>query len=255
MRIYKLTVLFIHILAAVLFTVLFAGLLRIPSQEPRYRKGVIWWHQRVCNILGIQVSIVGKPAKKTVLYVSNHVSWMDISLLASIVDPHFLSKAEVRSWPLIGWIGEKAGTLFIARGSRSAATSAQYEMASCLTDNKTRHGHSVLFFPEGTTHTGQDILRFRQRLFDAAIETATPVQPIVLYYPHPQQQGVNPKVPFVGEQSLISNIWLLLGEKKIAVTVSFLPLINSKATTRKELATLSETQVRKRLLNLIEGKK
>jgi len=251
MRLYKLIALFMHLIVAILFTVLLAGLLRLPSQAPRYRQGVIWWHRRVCKLLGLQISIVGKPATTTTLYVSNHVSWMDIPLLASIIDPHFLSKAEVRSWPIIGWVGEKAGTLFIKRGSRSAAESAHHEMVQSLNANETNAtGHSVLFFPEGTTSNGLDILRFRPRLFATAITTQTPLQPIVLYYSN-TEHGINPKVPFVGKQSLMSNIWDLLGERKINVTVHFLTKIDSATRNHKELAELSEKRTRQRLKQLL----
>jgi len=255
MRFYKLIALFMHFIVAVLLTVLFAGLLRIPSQAQRYRQAVTWWHRRVCKILGIQLSIIGKPATTTTLYVSNHVSWMDIPLLASIVDPHFLSKAEVRSWPIIGWVGAKAGTLFIKRGSRSAAESAHHEMVQCLKANETgATGHSVLFFPEGTTSNGLDILRFRSRLFDPAITTQRPLQPIALHYSDPVQ-GVNPKVPFVGKQSLAANIWRLLGEQKINVTVYFLTEIDTAASNRKDLAKLSEKRIRKCLTQLLNTQK
>jgi 1-acyl-sn-glycerol-3-phosphate acyltransferase len=255
MRLYKLIALFMHLIVAVLFTALFAGLLRIPSHTQRYRQAVMWWHRRVCKLLGIQLSITGKPTITTTLYVSNHISWMDIPLLASIVDPHFLSKAEVRSWPIIGWVGAKAGTLFIKRGSRSAAESAHHEMVQCLKANETgATGHSVLFFPEGTTSNGVDILRFRPRLFDAAITTQRPIQPIVLYYSD-STHGVNPKVPFVGKQSLIANIWDLLGERKINVTVQFLTAIDTATFNRKDLAELSEKRIRKCLTQLLKIQK
>ncbi|HHL19796.1 MAG TPA: 1-acyl-sn-glycerol-3-phosphate acyltransferase [Thiothrix sp.] len=172
-----------------------------------------------------------------------------------MIDPHFLSKAEVRSWPIIGWVGAKAGTLFIKRGSRSAAESAHHEMVQCLKTNETgATGHSVLFFPEGTTSNGLDILRFRPRLFDAAITTQRPLQPIVLHYPDPVH-NVNPKVPFVGKQSLAANIWSLLGERKINVTVCFLTEIDTTVFNRKDLAKLSEKRVRESLTQLLKTQK
>lgn len=253
MRLYKIIALFIHLLSAVSFTLVLLTLFRLPSTAPRYRKMVTWWHQRTCKLLNIERSIMGKAETNTTLYVANHVSWMDIPILASIIDPYFLSKAEVRSWPLVGWIGEKAGTLFIKRGSRSAAHTAHNEISNCLKGNKSTAGKSVLFFPEGKTANGLDILRFRPRLFDTAISTQTPIQPIVIYYSHPQYR-INPKVPFIGKQSFMSNMWTLLGEQQIKVEVHFLEKIDTKTFKRNDLATLSEERVRTHLMSLMQDK-
>lgn len=76
---------------------------------------VRWWHRRLCRALELKVRVTGELAERALL-VANHISWLDIPVLGAQGQIGFLSKAEVRDWPLIGWMAETAGTLFIARG-------------------------------------------------------------------------------------------------------------------------------------------
>ena len=226
------------------------GLLRVSSRDQRFKKLSHWWLMRVCKVLGLQTTVVGIPAKQTVLYVANHISWLDIPLLAGLVNPHFLSKAEIRSWPLIGWLAEKGGTLFIKRGNKEAAASASREMIKSLNGDDDYAGHSVLFFPEGTTTNGHDVKRFKSRLFDVAIDTKIPVQPVILYYPD-EQHKVNPIVPFTGDQPFVKSLWHIFGAKKILVEVHFLEPILSDGKNRRELAAVSEEKVKSKLRQCI----
>ncbi|RCI66469.1 1-acyl-sn-glycerol-3-phosphate acyltransferase, partial [Pseudomonas aeruginosa] len=76
-----------------------------------------WWLARLCAALPFEVRVSGEAPRQPMLWVANHVSWTDIPLLGALAPLTFLSKAEVRAWPLAGWLAEKAGTLFIRRGS------------------------------------------------------------------------------------------------------------------------------------------
>ncbi len=252
LRLYKVVALILHILLGILITAIVTGLLRISSRDQRFKKLSHWWLIRVCKVLSVHTKIIGTPAKQTVLYVANHISWLDIPLLAGLINPHFLSKAEIRSWPLIGWLAEKGGTLFIKRGNREAAASASEEMMKSLNGDDDYAGHSVLFFPEGTTTNGHDVKRFKSRLFDVAIDAEMPVQPIVLYYPD-EQHKVNPFVPFTGDQSLVNSLWHILGARKIQVEVYFLELILSEGKSRRELAAISEERVKNKLKQCIDS--
>ena len=143
-----------------------------------------WLHQ-AAEIIGVDIQVRGTPAKKPVFVVANHISWLDILIIASVLPVSFLSKEEVRDWPVIGTLAAKAGTLFIHRGSRDGAA-----QATKLMQTKLAAGHSVASFPEAKTTDGTAVHAFHPRLFAAAIETGVPIQPVALRYPH-ARRGVN----------------------------------------------------------------
>ncbi|MEJ2388486.1 MAG: lysophospholipid acyltransferase family protein [Chromatiaceae bacterium] len=126
---------------------------------------VRWWHRRLCRALELKVRVTGELAERALL-VANHISWLDIHVLGGQGQIGFLSKAEVRDWPLIGWMAETAGTLFIARGGNQAG-----ELVQQIADHIRSKGRLAIF-PEGTTTDGTSIKRFHPRLFGAAGQRA-----------------------------------------------------------------------------------
>lgn len=187
-----------------------------------------WLHQ-AAEIIGVDIQVRGTPSKRTVFVVANHVSWLDILIIASVLPVSFLSKEEVRDWPVIGTLAAKAGTLFIHRGSRDGA-----EQATKLIQKKLVAGHSVASFPEAKTTDGTTVHAFHPRLFAAAIETGVPIQPVALRYPH--VRGVNSIVPYVDEPNLIKHAFHIMSVKCTVAEVSLCTLISSKRQTRKEVA-------------------
>ncbi|MEZ5478962.1 MAG: 1-acyl-sn-glycerol-3-phosphate acyltransferase [Thiolinea sp.] len=93
-----------HVLLGMLLTLWYAGILRKPPEAPAYRRLVQWWLGRIVRIMGGQVRVQGQPAQAGALMVANHVSWLDIPLLGSVSSVRFLSKDDVRGWPVIGWL-------------------------------------------------------------------------------------------------------------------------------------------------------
>ncbi len=234
---WRLTRLFVHIVWGVVLTALFAGLLRYRADDLFYQRLVVWWLQKVPSLLGVRVQTFGTPAPQA-LMVANHISWLDIPLLGGYARPRFLSKQEVRQWPVIGWLAEKAGTLFISRGKAGAAGQASQTITQALAA-----GRAVLLFPEGTTTNGQDVKTFHARLFAPAFEAQVPVQPIALRYPN--AHGVtNPLVPYIGEQSLWENLQGLLREPFVTAEIHFLPPLATVGMDRKGVALRCEQQVR-----------
>lgn len=227
-----------HVLTGMFLTALFGGLLRMSFNTPFYQGLVKWWLGKVPRILGFQVSVMGEPAQQPVLMVSNHISWLDITLLGGAANPRFLSKQEVRQWPVVGWLAAKSGTLFITRGKAGAAAQASATILQAL-----QGGRSALLFPEGTTTTGDDVRTFHARLFAPAFDANAPVQPVALRYPQADGQP-NPLVPYVGDQSLGENLQAILGEKALYAEIHFLPPIQIAGMDRKTLAGLCEQQVR-----------
>ena len=187
-----------------------------------------WWLGALCQILGLKLHRKGGPWTGPVLMACNHVSWMDIPILATSVPFHFLAKSEIRKWPVIGWLAAVAGTLFIRRGSGDSRSITR-QLANHLSQD-----NSILFFPEGTTSDGTRILPFHNRLFESAISSEVVIQPITLAYcdsgrPHTV-------APFVGDDSLVPHIWRILGEKQIHVHLRYHPPFKAWDMTAKELA-------------------
>ncbi|WP_165856991.1 lysophospholipid acyltransferase family protein [Marinobacter sp. JSM 1782161] len=161
--------------------------------------------------LGFQVNVRGQRPDGPVMLVCNHISWSDIPILGSIVPLRFLSKAEVRNWPVIGWLAKQAGTLFIRRGSGQAAV-AREDIARTL-----RERQSVLVFPEGTTSVGITVLPFHGRLLSAAAEAGVPILPMTIGYR--RDNHPDPLAPFIGDDSFDRHLVRLLKQPAVTVDV------------------------------------
>lgn len=215
---YRAIRLLLHILLGVIMLVLTGSLWNNGTQLVKSCKR--WWLHRATRLLGIKVEISGKvpqsPDGRGILFVSNHVSWIDIPLIGGISKLNFLSKAEVRNWPLIGRLATGTGTLFIQRGSGDAD-----QVAVSIADY-VQQGRSVLFFPEGTTSDGTAVRKFHKKLFNSAKHTEIQVCPIAIHY-HVENSSTNP-VPFVDDDEFTGHLWKLLAHRNIVASVEFLPL-------------------------------
>ena len=195
---------------------------------------VSWWHRRLCAILHLRIE-VGGQREDTALLVANHLSWIDIPLIGSLSPTVFLSKAEVRRWPLIGWLAAVAGTLFIERGAHQTQRMSQ-RMAALL-----EAGQTVMLFPEGTSSDGTQVGRFYPRLFAAGQHARALVQPVAI------RSGTGPEphpiAPFVGADALLPHLLRVLRCPNIQVQVSFLPALQAARLSRCELAEKSRNAI------------
>lgn len=180
-----------------------------------HQRLIAWWSRRLLSVLGIELCHQGQPIQGAV-WVANHHSWCDILVVMAVSPARFLSKQEVAHWPVIGWLAQRAGTLFIKRGQGETAQ-AMHNMAKLV-----QAGDSVLFFPEGTT-TDHAPKPFHARLFALPIELGVSVQPLCLSY-H-DTNGRRNDIAYVGEQSLIANLWYLLQQQGVQARINFLPTI------------------------------
>lgn len=200
---------------------------------------VCWWHQRLLRCLGVRVRADGVVVGGNLL-VANHVSWLDIPVIGSQASSRFLSKAEVRRWPLIGWMSELAGTVFITRGAHQIANVVEGIHAHL------QAGQPVVIFPEGTTSDGREVLRFHPRLFAICQQTGVAVQPVVLHYgsgPEP-----DPVAPFLGDDTLVAHLWRLLRHPGLEVRVSFLAPIPAADLDRRRIADEARRVIAARLV-------
>jgi 1-acyl-sn-glycerol-3-phosphate acyltransferase len=206
--------------------------MRLP--HPRFTRLVRWWHGRLCRLLGLTVHVRGQPGE-AVLLVANHVSWLDIPVLGARGPIVFLSKAEVRSWPLVGWMAGIASTLYIERGAHQA-THLAADIGMHI-----RTGCSVAIFPEGTTGDGHDLRRFHPRLFAAAQQPGLRLQPVAIRYG--SNTAPDAVAPFIGDDSLVPHLWRVLRQPGIRVEVSFLPTLDSEGIDRRRLAESSRAAI------------
>lgn len=223
---YRLSALGLHIGAGFVLAV---GSGALFWQYRRHQVPLIqWWLRRLTGILGLNIRVHGTPIDGPKLWISNHVSWVDIPVLGGQFPLYFLSKAEVAHWPLLGRLAKAAGTLFIKRGSGDAG-----KVAGQFNEHL-QAGRNVLFFPEGTTTDGYAVKRFFAKLFTAAVETQCAIQPVVICYRH--EDGLHPYVPFIGDDEFFSHALDLLAEEPIDVDVMVLPAEAAGARDARTLA-------------------
>ncbi len=205
---------------------------------PRGKQRISLWHRQVCRALGVEVAVHGTP-QPGVLYVCNHISWLDIPVLGGqLAGVRFLSKREVRAWPLIGWLAHRAGTLFVERGKSEGSIE--------LITEALRAGHSVLIFPEGTTTNGLDVRRFHPRLLQAAFEAQACIQPIALRYLNAAGTP-EPAVAYIDEDSFTDTLRRIVAVRGLRAELHFLPPLEPHTLPRRALAERAHAVIRQAL--------
>ena len=206
--------------------------LRFPSLDAVGRQRRIQrWSATLLRRLGIGLAVLGTPHEGATLLAANHVSWIDIAAIhAAAPRARFVSKADVRHWPLVGWLVAGAGTLFIERESKRDALRVVHQMAEAL-----RAGDMVAVFPEGTTGPGRELLPFHANLLQAAVATATPVQPVVLRF-HQPGQPFSAAAEFVGDTTLLQSVWRMARAHGLQIEVQLLDAEGTAHADRRALA-------------------
>ncbi len=206
--------------------------LRFPALDAAGRQARIqWWSAGLLRAVGVDLQVRGVPRPGATLLVANHVSWLDIAALhAAVPQARFVSKADVRHWPLLGWLVAGAGTLFIERERKRDALRVVHAMADAL-----RAGETVAVFPEGTTGPGPELLPFHANLLQAAIATASPIQPAVLRFADARQR-FSPAVEFVGDTTLLQSLWRVASARGLVAHVDLLLPQASAHADRRALA-------------------
>ncbi|MEM8827513.1 MAG: lysophospholipid acyltransferase family protein, partial [Pseudomonadota bacterium] len=195
------------------------------------------------NGFGVHVERVGTaPTAGTTLYVANHVSWTDIFAMIASVNANFVAKTEVGTWPLVGPISKRLGTLFVARGNRSGVAA----QAAAIRDRLSAGGNLVLF-PEGTTSTGRDVQPFRTSLMSAAAAAAQ-VQPVSIVYTDRQGRPLNDammdRVSWVGDASFLPSARLIAPMAVRAEITLLDPIAGDILTDRKALTAAAHDAIR-----------
>jgi 1-acyl-sn-glycerol-3-phosphate acyltransferase len=148
--------------------------------------------------------------------VANHISWLDILVMHAARHCRFVSKSDVRDWPLVGMLATGAGTLFIERTRRKDALRMVKDMADAM-----RNGDVVAIFPEGTTSDGRELLPFHANLIQAAILANAPVQPLSIQFKDAQTGQISWGPCYIGEDTLLGSMWRTLKSPPILAVVHF----------------------------------
>ena len=200
------------------------------------------WSATLLWLCGVRVTRQGIPANaEAVLWVSNHISWLDIFALNAVRATAFIAKSEIRRWPILGWLVAGAGTIFIERASRHAVHRVGIAMQAHFA-----RGQAVGLFPEGTTSSGFDLLPFYANLFEPARKSAVKIQPVALLYFH--HEARSDLAAFVGEQTLLNSFWQVLSAEGLSIQMTFLtPILQAGAQcppARAELGRLARESIR-----------
>ncbi|HZW12854.1 MAG TPA: lysophospholipid acyltransferase family protein [Noviherbaspirillum sp.] len=192
------------------------------------------WSAKLLVLCRVELHIVhdrGALDAPRALIVANHVSWLDIFVINSMHPCRFVAKSDIRDWPLIGWLCEKVGTIFISRGKLRDVRRIYQGLVASL-----HAGEHVAFFPEGTTAAQGNLLPFHANLFEAAIEADVPVQPYALRY-FDKEGRLHPAADFIGEMSFAQSMLKILGSAPMTAQLILLsPIPTNSASHRRELA-------------------
>ncbi|HOX71162.1 MAG: 1-acyl-sn-glycerol-3-phosphate acyltransferase [Dokdonella sp.] len=212
-------------------------LARIPVGRRRFDQFMIsWWSGTLVRLFGFRIRAFGAPLGGSVMYVANHVSWLDIELMHSQRAISFVAKSEIAGWPLVGWLATRAGTIYHQRGSSDSMTSVIGRVIERL-----RAGEPVGIFPEGGTGRGDRVRTFHARIFQAALDADVPVQPVALRYGRNGRQ--DPSMPFGPNESFFANLLRILGNPPVDAEVHFLEPVESTPDARRRMAEESRARI------------
>jgi 1-acyl-sn-glycerol-3-phosphate acyltransferase len=201
-----------------------------------------WWSVKTLRILGIELKAQGQALPAGHLLVANHISWLDIAGVHAVLpQARFVSKADVKHWPLVGALVEGAGTLFIERTSKRDALRVVHQAAAAL-----QAGDCVAVFPEGTTGAGPELLPFHANLLQAAVSTGAPVLPLVLRWYEPGER-FSPSARFIGDTTLAQSLWCIASAEGLGIEVQILPSVMTEGQDRRALAETLRSAISARL--------
>lgn len=196
--------------------------LPLSGQEKRERI-ISTWTGRFLVWMGIPVTVEGdrsfftpQPGKPGCLLVSNHISFLDIFVLDSLVPVRFIAKDEISRWPVFGIITRSGGTIYIKRGDKRSLLATMKAMQETM-----QSGRPVLMFPEGTTSDGTGLLRLHANLFEPAVRAHSQVVPVVLRY---RSNGkITTRPAYTGDVGLFACLWNILNTPNLSITLEILP--------------------------------
>lgn len=171
------------------------------------------------------------------LLVANHISWLDVIALNAVVPACFVAKSDVKSWPLLGWLCHRVGTLFINRDNRRDTMSINRKISGFL-----KQGECVALFPEGTSTDGEFPGKFHSSLLQGAIDVNSAICPVAIRY-HDGAGHSNGDAAFVGDMSFVQSLWKILCSPSLHITLVYLPPLPCTIKTRRLLASQAQGNI------------
>ena len=210
---------------------------RIPVGDSTLEKFMIrWWSAALVRRFGFTIRRFGEPLPGAVLYVANHISWLDITLMHSQRPVSFVAKSEIARWPFVGWLAAQAGTIFHRRGNTDSLTSVMAQVVERL-----KSGEPVGVFPEGGSGHGDKVGTFHARIFQTALDANVPVQPVALRYGRDGRQ--DPGVPFGRKEGFFPNFLRVLGNPAMDAEIHFLAPVAATPDARRRMAEESRARI------------
>ena len=206
----------------------------------------VLFHKMLLWLLSVEVEIVGKTdeSKKSNLFISNHLSYLDIPILGSKIPMRFVAKSEVESWPIFGFIAKKGRSIFIKR-NKTDSLNQKNKILDMLSS-----GEKVFIFPEGTTSDGNRVLEFKSSSFSSVENQNFKIQPIVILYSDlngiPINRWLRPMIAWYGNMDLAPHLSKLVGLSSIKAKLIYLEPVNTENfENRKDLSKHLEGRIRK----------
>jgi 1-acyl-sn-glycerol-3-phosphate acyltransferase len=212
--------------------------------------------------VGIRLNVDGEvAAEQGVLLISNHVSWIDITVLSAVAPVSFVAKQEVASWPFVSWLAKLQRSVFVDRNRRNEVGDKANEILERLAS-----GDHIVLFAEGTSSDGNSVLPFKTALFAAAkpmdgrrMGANVSAQTLALTYPKiyglPLCRRGRHVIAWYGDMDLASHAWRLLGLGPIDANIRIGPPVPLDSfPDRKALARYAEDEVRKDVVDILRGK-
>lgn len=211
------------------------------GSKPAYT--IPWlWHKGVCRILGLRVIVEGEPCTdRQVIFISNHLSYLDIPVIGSVLKASFVAKGEVASWPVFGFLSKLQQTAFISR-SRTTLDNDKNNLGTMLKD-----GRSMIIFPEGTSTDGRTVVPFKSSLFSIAYtdgNTDVWLQPMTLSIisvngKTPAAQSVRDLYAWHSDMTLNPHLAAFGKISGATIKITFHPPVSARATPDRKLLAAS----------------
>ncbi|WP_374777240.1 1-acyl-sn-glycerol-3-phosphate acyltransferase [Streptomyces sp. NBC_01310] len=224
--------------ALILVGILGSPPLRLLPEGPRHAV-VRAWSAALVRAFGIRITVHGSPGPVGGrLLVANHISWLDIPLVAAVLPCRMLAKSDIRSWPVLGRLAGRAGTLFIERDRIRALPATVETMTRALLA-----GDRVTVYPEGSTWCGRAQGTFRRAAFQSALDARVPVQPVRLAYVGCDGNPAGAPA-FVGDDPLTASLWRIARARGVRAEVRLLPRIPpGRYADRRDLAAAAQEAI------------
>jgi lyso-ornithine lipid O-acyltransferase len=237
--------------------------LAVRLEWPLRRRIPTFYHRIVCRVLGIRITEIGRRvAEHPLLIVSNHTSWLDISVITAVAPVVFVAKSEVANWPVFGLFAKLQRSVFVDRNRRHKTADVNSEIARRLAG-----GDPVVLFGEGTSSDGNRVLAFRTALIGAARDALAEaehagrvwIQPLSVAYTGllglPLDRHVRPRIAWYGDTAMWPHFSWLVAHSAVDVVVTWgEPLAYDEASDRKAAARQMEQAVRRLTVAALRGR-